>query len=698
MGKLYYITGSSEEVRKQVYGEILQWSRTQQIQPLQPWSAEQPNFYLYNYLAHGNQETLIELTETYGEEAVESIYLKGAMETEAALLQKGVYKSYDPHTNLPQCLQEIVETVFTGYKAVQYDFAAAVQQKMQALYNQQNQYNTNAQPQTKSKLQESIKAVVGRIPKKLLLRALVLTAWFVIVCVLTATIYNAVNDSSIEKGNGALIQVSTPSEEERAEPLPILSESASELVTEIQVGEMEFQYHKVGYSLEIIPELYRNGKKYCCISYGTNSGEPYYIPCKATPFYQKSNDNQVATIWIDGTLWLADEDGIRPIQEDVASFALAYGNGNSVFFISGDTLYCYDKDGASYPQEVGKLPEEEIKQGLMLRAEVSSLIINWDGSYCAYNCTNGTVVIIHKETLAATYLYGTDFDTLVALSNDGKWVYGNVDEDGVERIARIQVKNGIVQEGQITLLGNADKPCYFNEDATEVLYQLREYNTEEGCEEEALYYCDADNSVLTKVASLDYSYWKPVVSTADGMQYGEHYFSSGLAEKTFDLIYMDGTVYQLAYHNPGNIGLEEYQSEESVIITSYKEDDATTVWGYSSFNELFYQDKQNRLHCWTASGEDAYVMDCANVKSYQFAKNGDLFYVTEEGILGWIQAAWETHGEVEELYDFSKIMVGNISFTGNLGDSTVYLYVETRDATDIYRISEEECVYLGGII
>lgn len=203
MGKLYYITGNQEQVREQVYGAILQWSRIQQMQPLQPWSAteqeqeqEQANFYLYDYLEQGNGEMMAQLIATYGEDTVEIIYLRSPEETETQLFEMGIYKSYDPYTNLPQCLREIVETVFTGYQAVNYDFAAALQQEPMQRHQYQAQVdmqNTDPQPKPKKK------------PGKLALRILAVIVWVAVVSLLTVCIYGAVTQA--EQKQGKLVTV-----------------------------------------------------------------------------------------------------------------------------------------------------------------------------------------------------------------------------------------------------------------------------------------------------------------------------------------------------------------------------------------------------------------------------------------------------------------------------------------------------------
>lgn len=290
MGKLYFITGSSEQMRVKVYNVILQWSQAQQMQPLRPlsmprWDSQsqssqqqrqqvgqptqqpgqqphqqphqqqnqppqpppqqpqlqptqqpqapeqaEPNFYLYNYLTHGNNDTLEQLTAHYGEDTVEAVYLRNREETEMMLLEKGIYKSYEPYTNLPQCLKEIVEMVFTGYQTVSYDFALALRQqelqqqqeryrqgqKLQNPYQQQTQQTQQAQQaqqaQQEAQQQGQRKKRTWKKPElnrwqTILLRIVALIAWVVIVCITTVGIYNAVNGNGIKKQQGSLIQV-----------------------------------------------------------------------------------------------------------------------------------------------------------------------------------------------------------------------------------------------------------------------------------------------------------------------------------------------------------------------------------------------------------------------------------------------------------------------------------------------------------
>lgn len=238
MGKLYFVTGNNEQIQKQVCIAIWQWSQAQQTQPLQVWpmqqptqqstqQSQQPNLYLYNYLAQGSGETLAQLTATYGEEVVEPIYLRNADETEASCIQAGIYKSYDPLTNPAKCLQEIVETVFTGYKSVNYDFAAALRQqqlrqqqmRQQKLQQQQQpqqpeqwratQGPYNQQTSDRQLQQQPRRQKPKTIPKglKVFGKILLLAVWVLIVCLVTVLIYNAATGNGIDKDAGHLIQV-----------------------------------------------------------------------------------------------------------------------------------------------------------------------------------------------------------------------------------------------------------------------------------------------------------------------------------------------------------------------------------------------------------------------------------------------------------------------------------------------------------
>lgn len=783
MGKLYYITGSNEWIREQVYGVILQWSQTQQLQPLQPWTdvvatntvatntaatntvatntaapntaatntavtnpaepgqtqpaTNEPNFYLYHYLEKGNIQTLAQLTETYGEDVVEAIYLRSPEETDEGLLEQGIYKSYDPQPDLSQCLQEIVETVFTGYKSVQYDFAAALAQQQQWQHQQQQQQVQQQQtaphdPKVREgqaqggQGTEASKQSPNKLPpKKILQWSLILVAWVVVVCIATVWIYSAVTGGGIRKRKGALIQVpsaTTPDAvqstlNDQAEDIPWISlEYATDQATDISVGEVIFAEPKANYSLDVIPGLYRNGEKYCCISYGSDSGEPYYIPCKAAPICQTAKNNQVAAMWIDGTLWLADEKGITPIHENVSYFALAHRAGRYLFFFVQDKLYSYDRI-VQETMELHSVPTQALSGSITLRPEATSLAVNWDGTHCAYTYGRGSVVLVDCVNGGATMFEEMGLDTLVAVSDQGKLVYGNASEtteaghdmlDGEKRLARLSTSDETV-----TLLGEEDAPCYFNDNGMEVLYE----------ENDALYFYN-EYGVREKLTDLNGDDWEPLVSTADGGLYGEHYFVSGASGGwSFGLVAIGGTVYEVVYHNPEHTSLEPYLPSEEIVwqnqaqrlswlgedlyyrngteenpvfLSGISKDETERVWGYSQHNELFYTNKYNQLYCYSASGDNTYVMESGTIRSRTFADNGDLYYVKQNGVLGYIPNTWEEHREVKALYDFSQVVAGDIFFATDLGNSAVYLSVETRDALDFYRISPTECIYLGG--
>lgn len=229
MSKLYYIIGNDAQIREKVYCEILKWSQAQQMDPLQPYSTleeETPNFYLYNYLGQGEKEDFGKLTETYGEEVVETIYLRTPEETEERLLAEGIYQSYDPYENLAGCLQEIVETVFTGYRKTAYDFvavlrAAAMQEQVakeaaQQAAQQAEQAQEEAQ-RTKVLVQKALQ-LLKKLLKKMALPAAILVSWALIVCLITVAIFNGVNHTKKEhKGN--LISVTMGTKED-VEDLP----------------------------------------------------------------------------------------------------------------------------------------------------------------------------------------------------------------------------------------------------------------------------------------------------------------------------------------------------------------------------------------------------------------------------------------------------------------------------------------------
>ncbi len=117
---VHFCQSNDQQIREKVYNALLQWSQNQQATPLQPWPAipaeakQSPNFYLYNYLCHGSKQDLAQTTQTYGKETIEPIYLQSNAEgeTEVALLEVGIYQSYDLQTDFQSCMQEMVETFF----------------------------------------------------------------------------------------------------------------------------------------------------------------------------------------------------------------------------------------------------------------------------------------------------------------------------------------------------------------------------------------------------------------------------------------------------------------------------------------------------------------------------------------------------------------------------------------------------------
>ena len=349
MGKLYYITGKDANTRAKVYRQILQWSNAQQTYPLQAFplpNNETPNTYLYNYLGHGSPEQLNELLQQYGEEGVEPIYLRLPQESEDILLKMGIFQSYDPYEDLAQCIQEIVETVFTGYQRTFYDFAAALKRAQE---EQARQYaEAQRAKQADQENQTKPEATKERKPKKKrnIKPFLLLGAWAVIVCLCTVGIFQLTAgpgrlcpekqdvivlthpEDSQENDSTDNDSTSTPSQT----PKPMTPQNP------IGNGVTREPFIPVipdGYVIDLGGPVLADGMYQYPIHYTVNGKEQYYNYFSRTEeqdvIHKTSVDGKIGATLLQGNLWYYTQKEIGKIAGPISLFAMT-ADGTYLFY------------------------------------------------------------------------------------------------------------------------------------------------------------------------------------------------------------------------------------------------------------------------------------------------------------------------------------------------------------------------------
>lgn len=710
MGKLYYITGRDTQMRESVYGVILQWSQVQQMQPLQLWSAEgataqsatanvaepatdpteppAPNFYLYNYLAHGTRDGLAQLTETYGEEVVEPIYLRSDDETETELLETGIYQSYAPQTDsstdFQTVMQELVETVFTGYQKISYDFAAALQQLQKDNTPQtQAQANENAPAQSEKK--------PGKLFRNPLHRAAFLTAWLLVVCLLTVSIYNAVSNP---KPNGDLVHVTAQSPEKIQISQPNID----------RTDETRFA-KPVSYSdLDIFPEIQTNQyTNATCVVY--DNGDICYIP-GPTSRYEKSQDRQIAILLTrDLTLWQIDETGTRIVFPDVSDFSFA-GNGSYLYFICEGNLFGYDT-------------ATEIVELLVVPTTMMSLVASSpNGNYCVYTESATQFHVWNKETDSTiTTAPDTKLSSVAAVSDDGQWVYGYSPEDG---FVRIHTTDGALTP--LSAAGDFIPKLYFNADATELYYEY----------EGALYFSD-HTGVKTKFLDSTGLGWRLLLQQSTDLYTRENLYVQNLYfyNDSFDnqFVRVGNTLHQLIRVKLGETTeplLILYEAapawiDETCLITQnntqlthHKQDANGIITTIDlpaeilnnqaqilscSADTLFYIDSEQKLHGYAIDDQKELIMLDFNRIGYAFSKDDtEFFYMYSDHI---IQGYSMQNASKVIISDFAHIPENDADeLFLHARDSGVYLYDSSgQSGTGLYRISTEEpyVTYVGSM-
>lgn len=665
MGKLYYITGNDQQMREKVYSAILQWSQDQQTTPLQPWPAT-PNFYLYDYLGHGTQNELAQLTELYGENTIEPIYLQSDAEdeTETALLEAGIYQSYDPQTDFQSCMQELVETVFTGYQKISYDFT--IEEK--ALQSEKD-------PKRKKNWR----------------RGLLLIGGVLVLCLVTTLISTMTTRNQKQDGNQIHItpapsEVTTTTPEPTPMPtLPMSSSSAS------AIGETRFSEPAAG--MDWINDVKMEGQTTTCVSY--SNGITCYIPGVLVES-QTSWDRQVAALLTEeGNLWWIDSYGIKELAQNVFLFALSR-DGNYVYFVSNRILYCYDK-------------RSDTRQRMTsLTTNLNSMAVSYDGGYCAYAYPNRKAAVIERESGTVTNL-DTKLMTLGAVSTDGQWIYGQSPND----FSYIRVNTKDSSFIQLTPPNGGGK-FYFNKDATQLYYE----------DDYILYFCDESGTCSKLLEENEENQWFYFLSHEYKDTDLLFNFYHGSLQNAF--LCVGNNVYTLK--NTGTDGAYLETVQENALWMSYncfifKEEtdyiaycaDSANWWeykklpiettehlflDYSSYGMLFYVNESAEVCGYSIEDGSTYLIaDFYNVLDWTLASDGSVLYYIEDNILKGF-SVWEKRSI--DLYDFSpfndEFGKANIEWECN-GFGEVYLKAYTATDSAIYRLQlhtiNPKLIYLG---
>ncbi len=751
MSKLYYIIANDAQIREKVYCEILKWSQAQQMDPLQPYSTleeETPNFYLYNYLGQGEKENLGQLIKQYGEEVVEGIYLRTSEESETALLEQNIYQSYDPYENLAECLQEIVETVFTGYQKTAYDFAAVLQTAAIQEQTAQEAAQQAARAKEEARRINLPVQAVWQFLKKMALPVAILVAWALIVSLITVAIFNGVNNP-VKEQKGNLISV-TKSPRGTASGIPGGVVSASPTPTAITApittpsnGDNTFRFIELttgqqetfavpmadGYALDILGPILQNGKYGYCVSYGKNN-EAYFISCTDSgtegDYYTRNMDGTIGVVLVDNVLWYMDGTGIKNVATSVSQCALS-ATGEYLFFYTGVSFYCINAQQETPIRLLFAFPEEEVEEPAIADNTITpmakeSLIASPGGSYCAYINTNGDITIINTEAETATFLYDLNFQSISAVSDNGDWVYGNVLSEGVSYFSRVNVSTHEVA----LLTDDMHATRYLTFDGNNALYEM----------DDALWICDFSGQ-RTQLMALQGKSWE-LFLRPDASLYQP---TDGIYMHEEENVYLnkyaqigDVDIYQLQY-NPTRAQYQILSQQDNVLwfgkhnylyaekgsmycnttvgtIFSLPVADAqlgkmNQILSADQYGGLLYLNDNYELYYYSLAnqGNAEYLMDFTNVHSYLVAEDGSLYYFTKDGVLGVVQMFYESverksvgyyNIAVLQIFDFTA---GRMAFEEQ--DNGVYFYYHSVTSSfsyaETYLLTRTpaKCIYLG---
>lgn len=703
MSKLYYIIGNDAQIREKVYCEILKWSQAQQMDPLQPYSTleeETPNFYLYNYLGQGEKEDFGKLTETYGEEVVETIYLRTPEETEERLLAEGIYQSYDPYENLAGCLQEIVETVFTGYRKTAYDFvavlrAAAMQEQAakeaaQQAEQQASQAQEEAQ-RTKVLVQKALQ-LLKKLLKKMALPAAILVSWALIVCLITVAIFNGVNNpKEAHKGNLISVTMAPPQDTAPFFPevdldalptqtpittpatTPATSPTTTPITTPITtsapdiVGPLPFLELKAGQSvhftepmteadsLDIIGPVLQNGE-YGYYAVYSGSDTVYCMPCVDSgtdgDCYAQSIDGKVGLILADNVLWYLDKTRIENIADSALLCAIS-ATGQYVFYATKEGVFSYDCEQNKWESLVAFPSEDTID----VSNGKATLMASPNGDYCAYLDAEGVVTIVNRSTKETKVIAGQTFQSISAVADSSALVYGIVKAEGTNYLARVS-RNGAVS----LLTKDTDKKCYITFDGMQVLYE----------KDGDLWICD-EWDTRTQLISVQENHWQlfltekeSLYASADNVYlydgdlnanrirlgndgiYLIQQKNTGPAQ-TFSLTLQVGNLLWVGDHEYLHLedGMVKRNATLAKTVFAFEIPDTQLEQMYQilacdQYGSVLYLDEGDGLYYYSLENqaEPQYVMDFSSRQIHSYFVTGDssaIYYFTNDGVLGVVQ-------------------------------------------------------------
>ena len=621
MGKLYYITGKDTNTREKVYNEILKWSQAQQMNPMKSYPTpnnEVPNFYLYDYVGHGDIELLPQLITTYGENAVELIYLRLSNETEGALLQAGVFQSFHPYPNLAQCLQEIVETFFTGYQRTSYDFEEAWQaEKTQAIQEKEDALLKEQKAAEEAKKQKN-----KLLFKKWIKPGLILIAWVLLVCLVTVGIFHGINNLS---GNGTkggnLVMVTKPKHtpQNTTENSPAVT-SKPTVTTEEVLFETTMPQD---YQVDIVGPVVSGSDAYYYISYAnTPELKSYSISCKegntAGDVFATSMDGTIGMLLSDSVLWYMNETGIHKVAEDVSDCALA-ANGTYIFYYSDNFIMGIDT-------------KNNKKRNLLSASGLTGLVSSQNGNYCACLQENGDITIINRMEYTTDLVRGLDYITLYTVSNDGERVCARANLGGNPNYLLMQDTHGAQK-----WLTDEETDCYIPFSGENTIFEMM--NQIWIFEEDGGYPMAHTSS--TSDWRLIYPNGTGVYQVVDGVylydETAKFYIQNG--DAVYQLKYIGGE-YDMQLYADNIIYASEHSYLEELNARQELLSDYKKIISTIENSRILYVDSSNMLCMWSENyvqWNKESILDFSIVEQYVVAKDGTLYYFTSDGTLGAVK-------------------------------------------------------------